>query len=40
MLVLFVEFLYSLLEISNTIELNSNKCKQFSIVKLHKDKTN
>ena len=30
----------SLLEISNTIEINCNNCKQFSIVKIHKDKTN
>ena len=25
---------------SNTIEINSNNCKQFSVVKLRKDKTN
>ena len=30
----------SLLEISDTIEINCNNCKQFSVVKIHKDKTN
>ena len=30
----------SILEISNTIEINHNNCKQFSVIKIHKDKAN
>ena len=38
MLIFICEIIYSLLKINNTIKINSNNCKQFSVVKIRKIK--